>query len=278
MSFNGSDANPCSRLAPCKTISHTLTVLPAESVVDIVASGNYDTFTITKAVSIEADPGVVATIPIPSSGTGITINGGAPDTVTLKRLSLWGVGNGTGIEANSAATIVIEDCVSRNVSYAAVLNSTAAAFKITGGVFEGSDTSFFIRASANNVSIDGVKVYGTSSNAAVDAIGNDITIARSLFAGSGTTGFNPGVWIKSGSTVTLEYDVISGYGPGVQVGGATSGNGVVFLSNNTITNNSTGVIVSPIIGQKGIAFTRSDNTIRANSTNISGTLTPFAAQ
>lgn len=272
VAFNGSDANPCSRVAPCKTITHTLTVLPAGSVVDIVASGNYDTFTITKAVSVEADPGFVATIPIPASGTGITINAGASDTVTLKRLSLWGAGNGAGIEANTAAAIAIEDCVSRNVSYGAVLNSTAA-FKIAGGVFEGSDTSLIIRTGTNNVSIDGVKIYGTSSNAAVDAVGNDITITHSVLAGSGSSGFNPGVWVKGGNTVVLENDVISGYSPGVQVSGGTGPGGAVFLSNNTITNNTTGVVVGT-----GTAHTRRNNTIIANSTNVSGTLTAFAAQ
>ena len=273
VAFDGSDENPCSRVAPCATIGHTHTALPPGSVIDIIASGNYDTFTITKAVSVEADPGIVATILIPASGTGITVNAGASDTVTLKRLSLWGTGNGTGIQANTAATVVIEDCVSRAVSYATVLNSTAAAFKIVGGVFEGSDTSLFIRTSANNVSIDGVKIYGRSSNAAVDAVGNDIRITHSLLAGSGTSGFSPGVWVKGGNTVVLEDDVISGYGPGVQVSGGTGAGGAVFLSNNTITNNTTGVVVGT-----GTAHTRRNNTISSNTTNVSGTLTPFAAQ
>lgn len=241
VAFNGSDSSPsCSRPAPCKTITHALTVVATGGVVDIVASGSYDTFTITKAVSVEADQGVVATITIPSGGTGITINAGSSDTVTLKRLSVWGSAvNEVGIEANAAQSITIEDCVSRNVRYGASLNSTATAFKVAGGVFEGDDTSLFIRAASNNVSIDGVKIYETGSNAAVDAVGTHITITHSLLAGDGTSGFAPGVWVKGGQTVVLEDNVISGYGPAVQVGGGLGGSGTVYLSNNTITNNST---------------------------------------
>jgi hypothetical protein len=273
VAFNGLDTNPCTRATPCKTITHALTVVAPGGVVGIATSGVYDTFTIATAVSVEADPGVVATIPVPSGGTGITVNTSASDAVTIKGLSVWGAGNGTGIEGNAAESIAIEDCVSRNVSYAAVLNSTTTAFKVTGGVYEGSDTSFFIRAGTNQVSIDGVRINETGSNAAMDAIGSEIRMTHSVLEGDGVGGFTPGVWVKGGATVVLEDDVISGYAPGVQVGGGTSGAGTVFLSNNTVTNNSTGVTITT-----GTGFTRSNNTIIDNATNVSGILTAFAAR
>lgn len=272
VAFNGSDTNACSRIAECKTISHALTVVSPGGVVEITASGSYDTFTITRAVSVEADPGVEAMIAVPSGETGITIDATSSEAVALKHLSLWGAGNGVGIQANSAATVVLQDCDSRNVQYGASLISTSTAFTVAGGVYEGSDTSLFIRAGSNKVTIDSVKIYGTGSNAAVDTVGNDVTITRSLLSGSSTTGSDPGVWVKGGSTVVLEYDVISGYGTGVQVGAGLPGNGIVFLSNNTITNNFTGVKITT-----GTGFTRGNNTIAANSTNVSGTLTAFKA-
>lgn len=275
VAFNGSDSSvSCSRSSPCKTITHALVEVAAGGVVDIIASGSYDTFTITKAVSVEADEGVVATIPVASGGTGITINAGSLDTVTIKRLSVWGSNiSEVGIQGNTAQSITIEDCLSRNVRYGAVLNSTVAAFKVAGGVFEGSDTSLFIRAAGNNVSIDGVKIYETGTNAAVDAVGTQITISHSLLAGDGSSVFAPGVWVKGGQTVVLEDNVISGYDPAVEVGAGLGGSATVYLSNNTITNNTTGVSIF-----SGTAFTRGNNTIAANSTNVSGTLTAFAAQ
>ena len=59
-----------------------------------------------------------------------------------------------GIQANAGESIAIEDCVSRNVHCGAALNSSTTAFKVTGGVFEGNDTSLIIRAGSNQVSID----------------------------------------------------------------------------------------------------------------------------
>lgn len=272
VSFNGLDTNPCSRPLPCKTITHALTQVAPAGVVDIILSGVYDTFTITQSVSVEAEPGIVATIQVPSNGIGITIDAKSTDTVAIKRLSVWGTTGGTGIQANTAESLLVEDCVSRNITYGLSLNSTTTAFKVNGGVFEGSDTSLFIRAASNDVSIDGVKINETGSNAAVDAVGTKIAITHSVLAGDGTSGFAPGVWVKGGQTVVLENDVISGYGPGVQVGGGLGGNGTVYLSNNTITNNSTGVAVTA-----GTAFSRRNNTIVANTTNVSGTLTTFGA-
>jgi hypothetical protein len=223
---------------------------------------------------VEADPGVVATILVPSGGTGITVNASASGAVTIKRLSIWGsTGTEEGIVVNAGESVAIEDCASRNIRYAAVLSSTTTAFKVTGGVYEGSDTSLFIRAGTNQVSVDGVRINETGSNAAVDAIGTEIRITRSVLEGDGVGGFTPGVWVKGGATVVLEDDVISGYAPGVQVGAGTAGAGTVFLSNNTITNNSTGVAITT-----GTAFTRSNNTIIDNATNVSGSLTAFAAR
>jgi parallel beta helix pectate lyase-like protein len=279
VAFNGSDANPCTRLAACKTITHALTIVADEGAVVIVGSGIYDTFTITKAVSVEAEPGVVALIPLTTGAIGVTINADATDTVAVKGLSFRapGAANATGIQANTGGSIVLENCDSRDVHFGAVLNSTTAAFKVQGGVYEATDTGLFIRAGTNNVSIDGVKIYGTSSNAAVDAVGQKITITHSVLAGSGTGGFAPGVWVKGSQTVVLENNVISGYGPGVQVGAGLGGTATVFLSNNTITNNSTGIVVgSPSF--PGKAFTRGNNTFAANGTDVSGALTSFAAK
>jgi hypothetical protein len=56
-------------------------------VVNIVGSGTYDTFTIAKAVTVQAEPGVVATISVPTSGKDITVN--AASTSMLHRLTSW---------------------------------------------------------------------------------------------------------------------------------------------------------------------------------------------
>lgn len=76
VAFNGADTNPCSRTAPCKTITHALSIVATSGVVDITATGLYDNFTVTKAVTVKADPWFVASIDVVGSTTGITINAG----------------------------------------------------------------------------------------------------------------------------------------------------------------------------------------------------------
>jgi hypothetical protein len=270
VAFNGSDSNACTRSAQCKTITHALTVVAADGVVDITSSGIYDTFTVTQSVSVEADPGVDAIINVPASGIGITVNGTSTSSVALKNLSVWGSGNGVGIQGNTAASLLVGNCVSRNVSYGIALESTSTSYSVAGGDFEGSDTSIYIRAGNNLVSIDGVRIPLTGSNAAIDLVGSDVTVTHSVLSGDGS---GPGIWVKGGSTAVIENDVISGYGEGVQAGGGLSGDVSIYLSNNTISNNTTGVSVAA-----NTVFTRSNNTIERNATNVSGSLTPFSGQ
>lgn len=69
VAYNGADTNPCTRASVCKTISHALSVVAAGGVVDVIASGMYDNFTVTKAVTVKVDAGVVGAIDVVGSGT-----------------------------------------------------------------------------------------------------------------------------------------------------------------------------------------------------------------
>lgn len=83
---------------------------------DIVGSGVYDNFTISKAVTVAAEPGVLASFDVPASSNGITIATAATDMVTLRRLNLHGQGAGNGVPFGSSGEISVEDCVIANFS------------------------------------------------------------------------------------------------------------------------------------------------------------------
>jgi len=266
VNYNGSDKAACTRSAPCKTITHALTVVPAGGVVEIVGSGTYDTFVVTSALTVKVDPDVVATINVPASGTGITVNAASTDHVTLKGLTLQGTGGtGIGIQINSAGRTTVEDCVSRNLHWGLGFTPSAASqLKVTGGSYEGSDTGIFTRAvfqaPGSNVAIDGVNVYGSSSNAAIAADSDTVTITHSMVTGDGAF---TGIAVNQGTSV-LENDAVSGYATGVAVGSEG------FISSCTITGNNVGVMAN------GFTHSRVDNTIVANGQNVNGTMTPFS--
>src|SRR3954447_4654627 len=77
VAIHGNDANSCSSLAPCRTISHALTVVDTSGEVVISESGDYDNVVIAKSVTIAAAAGIYA---------GITAN--TADGIDIIRLSI----------------------------------------------------------------------------------------------------------------------------------------------------------------------------------------------
>jgi hypothetical protein len=111
----GDDANPCSRIAPCKTFASALSKTAAGGEIDVLDAGGYGTLTIKQSVTIDGGAGQVASILGGNSVNGIIISAGPNDIVTLRNLSLQGHGEGLhGIHVIGAGTIHIENCVISN--------------------------------------------------------------------------------------------------------------------------------------------------------------------
>src|SRR5256885_7883233 len=68
----GSDANPCSRTAPCQTFAGAFSKTSVNGEINVIDPGAFGTLTISKSISIDADgnfAGVLA-----SATTGFVIN------------------------------------------------------------------------------------------------------------------------------------------------------------------------------------------------------------
>src|SRR5216117_1866651 len=105
----GSDANPCTRLSPCRSFQRAHDVVVAGGEVIAVDSAGYGPITITKSVSIIGD-GNYAGINT-SSGNGVTIVT-AGITVNLRSLIIAGLGTATnGINVTSVGNLHVEECV-----------------------------------------------------------------------------------------------------------------------------------------------------------------------
>src|SRR5262245_29194111 len=79
----GSDANPCTFALPCRTFQRGHDVVAAGGEIDVLDPAGYGALTITKAISIQGHDFAGITVP---SGTGITINAGATDKISLRGL------------------------------------------------------------------------------------------------------------------------------------------------------------------------------------------------
>ena len=133
VSIHGNDSNPCTALSPCKTFQAAHDAVLAGGEISVLDTGGYGTLTITKALSIVA-VGVEASIAIPSGGTGIIISAGASDAVNLRGLTIDGSGiGGSGIAFLSGKSLVIDNCVVRNLqsSGIAVVPTASATIAVS---------------------------------------------------------------------------------------------------------------------------------------------------
>src|SRR5215471_17088044 len=88
----GDDANPCSRIAPCKTFAGAISKTAPAGEINVLDPGGFGAVTITKSITISSEcteAGVLV------SGTnGIVISAGATDAIILKGLDIEGLGTG----------------------------------------------------------------------------------------------------------------------------------------------------------------------------------------
>ncbi len=105
----GDDANPCSRVAPCKTFAGAISKITAAGEINCTDSGGFGAVTITKAITISCE-GVVAGI-VASGTNAITVN--APGAVVvLKGLDIEGLGSGlAGVNIIAAAAVQVHNCI-----------------------------------------------------------------------------------------------------------------------------------------------------------------------
>ena len=126
VSVSGSDANPCSATAPCRTFTAALAVTAVGGEVVAVSSGGYGPMVIDKAVQIIAAPGVYAAITA-TTGTAVLIRAPSPTTpigkVVLRGLTLNSLGADRGILAG-ATSLHLENCTINGFASGVEFSST----------------------------------------------------------------------------------------------------------------------------------------------------------
>ena len=258
----GSDANTatgCTLAAPCRgfTAAHSV-VDPDGEIVALDAAG-YGAVTITKSVTITANPGFFAGI---AASTGNAITLATPGiSVTLRGLQINGIGANVGISMTAGDRLNIENCVITNfvqhgvlvvdVAKARVLNSLIRNNGGAGVVFADTASAEVADSRMLNNFFPGILASGSgsptrvnvsnsvlSSNGwgAVALTGTQVTVIRTYADNNNASGFytDGGLIAVSYSSAShnVEYGLnnVSGamgsYGNNLGIGnglGATSG-------------------------------------------------------
>lgn len=223
VSGQGSDAAGCgSQTSPCRTFqfAHDKALGAAGGVIVVHDPANYGALTITKPLAVLNDGVGTAGMGAGPGGTAITINAGPSDVVTLRGLTLEGLGSAsTGIAFNSGGKIEIEKSVIRNFTQTGII--------MIGSAFSYSISDTTVSALPYNGAGGAILVYGEGS-----VVG---TLENVDVSGNGGLGLS----LSATNATVLNSKISNNGGYGMQCDGAAN----VSIVNTTINYNSVGVNV-----------------------------------
>jgi nitrous oxidase accessory protein NosD len=245
VSANGNDANPCTLTAPCRSfVAAVAQVTPGGEVIALDSAG-YGPFSIGKSVTVQAPAGIYAAITA-TSGSGITINASDTDVITLRGLTINGLGGSIGIDFQSGASLTVTDCTVSGFSQVGL--NFGPVTKGTVGIVE---RSLF----AND-----------STGISISPTGN-LAVRNSIATGNASSGIAIfGINSYGGATLSVVDSLLNGNGTGLNSQTNGGGPSHVRLSGNHITNNTTGVT----IGGYSDAVSIGNNMARGNGTEKNG--------
>ena len=234
----GSDANPCSRTAPCQTFAGAISKTAAGGEIDCLDPGGFGAVTITKAITI--DCGGVTGGPLATLGSnGIIINAGVNDRIVLRNMSIQGAGTGGNA-----------------IRFLGGLHLTVENVRISGFTTIGIDVN---KSASGNLYVRDTYITNVPKGIRLftGAGGINAQITNSRFDALSTSALE----VASGSTVaSISDSVIMNSGTAL----ITTGGGFINADNNIIAKNTTGVNSSVAAGS--IRITR--NAFQDNGTAV----------
>ena len=218
----GSDANPCSRTAPCKTFAGAISKTAAQGEISVLDPGGYGAVTITKSISLVVD-GTEGSI-LASLASGIIVNAAATDNVVISGLLIEGAGNGLrGIRILSAKSVHIRDCVIRNFK-----GSPGVAIEIAPTA---ADVNVFVSNCTIENNQNGIVATPTGAGVNANVFLDRVRIAK-LAVGAG---LGVAVTANANAVVRLNRSAITDATRAF----LTTGNGsIVSFKNNAIAGNA----------------------------------------
>jgi hypothetical protein len=261
----GDDANPCSRTAPCKTLSGAVskTSQPGGQI-NVEDPGNFGSPsntptapTINGGIIIDGSPGIAILQTSVAGIDGLDISAAADDVVILRHLDIEGYGIGLhGINFISGKALYIEDSVIQGFTGDAVHVAPAAGGQVV----------------LDNVSIRNNAQNGVNAVGASDSAPAAVTIRNSRIQSN----VGAAVLAADYANITVDDSTLTGNAQGLACVTQSTGNCVITAASNLITQNTTGVLsgrgVVEATGSATINLT--DNKVAANAKGLSLTTAP----
>ena len=253
----GDDANPCSRTAPCKTFAGSISKTATGGYINCLDPGGFGAVTITKAITIQCDEEIGHILA--SGGSAIIVNTPAGAVVTLRGLSLEGIG-GLGTNGISyvgppgilnVEEVVIHDFSQNGINFAPN-GSGLAQLNVSDEVLIHNNTNGNISFSgiqiktaggaSANVSISGVQLWNNANGVFVDGTGGGggvLVNVRDCNITNGSVGIGASTNNSPVASIVIDRTTVSYSGV---VGVVSNGGGATIrIGNSTISHNVAGV-------------------------------------
>jgi hypothetical protein len=207
---SGSDSNPCTRAAPCLTFAAALAQTAAGGEIDVLDPGDFGAATITKAISIFAEPEGNGGAVVAPGTSGIVISAGSSDAINLRGLTFDGLGASglSGVVFNSGARLRIENCLFQGFATAGIVfapgvgSAGAAQLSIDDTTIIGNATGIWIKPTggiAAAVALDKVDIDNNNGDGLqVDGSGGSGTINVAIADSSASFNASNGIDALSG--------------------------------------------------------------------------------
>jgi hypothetical protein len=293
VSASGSDTNApnCTRNAPCRTFQAAQDSTLDNGEITVIDPGSYGAVTINRNISIINDGVGEAGILVSGGNTGVTINAPGTAAITLRGITIKGIGfgGGNGIKFNSGAALNIENCTIRNLNGSSVGNGLIFApstgtsgLQITNTVVSDNtaDGIIILPAGPTNVNavLDHVGLYSngnTGLTVATQLVGGVVsaTVIDSVASNNGGSGVGAGFLAQSqnpgggGSALVSLFlnrsAAVTNPNNGVQASGVT-GIANVLVNQSVISRNANGWVAT---GGSGRVFSYGNNSVDSNGAN-----------
>jgi Right handed beta helix region len=237
----GDDANPCSRTAPCKTFAGAISKTAAGGEISVLDPGGFGVVTITKAITINGD-GTLAGI-LSAGTTGIIVNAGVNDRVTIRSVSINGAGTGlNGIRYLAGKSLSVENCTISGFTTRGIDMSVTANAKlfVQNTTITNGATGIFITSSGGQAQaiIDDVRLTGLTNGLEVFTNGR-ASVTDSVVSGNTSNGI-----LASAATARVNVaDSNITFNDLVGVN-CNANAAIIRISNNMINNNTTGMSIA----------------------------------
>jgi hypothetical protein len=239
---DGNDANPCSRIAPCRAFSAAMVQTSSGGEVVVLDSAGYGPVTINKSVSIIAPEGVHAGITV-TSGAGVTV-GGSALRVVLRGLSIGGQGGSTGIavSAINSEVHVERPVISGLVGTAISVNAAGSRVYVEDAQLRSNGASGILVTGGAKAYVDRARIEENANVGVWAYNGSELYLRNSIVHRNGT-GVDAIVFSAAAGNVRLvvESTLISGStfgGINIQVQGGQSDRIDVVVAGSTIVDNA----------------------------------------